>query len=79
MSIFHNLKAKFKKPKVVEKLEIIDENCIGCGKCIKMCKREVFELQNKKAVVVNSAACVGCGKCIEKMCKFGAITLQIAK
>ncbi len=76
--MLHRLKMKFKKPKEVETLEIISDNCIGCGKCVNMCKQEVFTLSEGKAIVANRAACVGCGKCVEKMCNFGAIKLVLA-
>ncbi len=78
MSIIVRLKMKFKKPKKVELLSVKEESCVGCGKCAKKCKRDVFVMQNKKAVVANFADCVGCGKCVEKMCNFGAIKLVLA-
>lgn len=75
------LKMKFKKPKVVESLEIIDDRCTGCGSCVAKCKKQVFTMNRSKrlAVISNIADCVGCGKCVEKMCNFGAIELKIAK
>lgn len=79
MNLIHKLKIKFKKPKKVELLQIIEENCTGCGVCAKMCKRNVFTVISKKAVVSNINACVGCGKCVEKMCKFEAINLVVSK
>lgn len=76
--MLHKLKMKFKKPKEVESLEIITDNCIGCAKCVNKCKQEVFAIKDGKAIVANRAACVGCGKCVEKMCNFGAINLVLA-
>ncbi len=78
MDLLHKLKMKFKKPKEVTTLEVITENCVGCRKCVQMCKREVFAMDRRKAVVANFDACVGCGKCVEKMCNFGAINLVLA-
>ena len=78
MNFLHKIKMKFKQPKEVERLEI-NSNCIGCGKCVTMCKRNVFVMEQKKATVANLAACMGCGKCLEKMCKFGAINLVLSK
>lgn len=69
---------KFKKPKEVELLEVIEDRCVGCGRCAKMCKREVFAMDGERAYVANLEACVGCGKCMEKMCNFGAINLVLA-
>lgn len=77
--MLHKLKMKFKKPKKVESLDIDTEKCVGCGKCVEMCKREVFAISEKKAVVANIDACLGCGKCVKKMCNFGAIKLVLAK
>lgn len=70
---------KFKKPKQVESLDIDTEKCVGCGKCAKMCKREVFAMLDNKAIVDNLDACVGCGKCVKKMCNFGAIKLVLTQ
>lgn len=70
---------KLKRPKEVELLQIISDCCVGCGKCAKMCKREVFAMAEKKAFVANFDACVGCGKCVKKMCNFNAINLVLAK
>lgn len=78
MDLLHKLKAKFKKPKEVATLEILEDKCVGCGKCAAMCKREVFSMNGRKAVVANREMCVGCGKCVEKMCNFGAINLVLA-
>ncbi len=78
MDLLHKLKMKFKKPKEVEILEVVTENCVGCKRCVQMCKREVFSMNGHKAIVTNFEACVGCGKCVEKMCNFGAINLVLA-
>ncbi len=78
-SILHKLKMKFKKPKEVLSLEISEDRCVGCRVCIKRCKREVFKFDKDRgvAIVADINLCVGCGKCVEKMCNFGAITLQL--
>lgn len=73
-------KMRFKKPKEVQSLEIISQNCIGCGACVNKCKRKVFTMDSSthRAVVANLSDCVGCGKCVEKMCNFEAIKLILA-
>lgn len=78
MNIFHKLKSKFKKPKEVLRLEVLHDKCVGCGKCVRECKREVFALKDKKAVVKDIKLCVGCGKCVDKFCSFDAIELVVA-
>ncbi len=43
------------------------ERCIGCGRCVKVCKSHatrVLSGDNHKAVK-DSCCCVGCGECIE--------------
>ncbi len=69
---------KFKKRKEVKSLTVLSDNCVGCGKCVKKCKMEVFAMEKKRAKVVNFDNCVGCGKCVKKMCNFEAIVLKLA-
>ncbi len=78
MSILQRLKMRIKRPRGVERLEVIGEKCVGCGRCAKMCKRGVFAMEGRRAVVANADACVGCGKCVQKICGFGAIDLVVA-
>ncbi|HOO89242.1 MAG TPA: RnfABCDGE type electron transport complex subunit B [Syntrophales bacterium] len=72
-------------------VEIIEENCVGCGLCIKECPVNVLELQEKKPnrylVACRSTdkgaatkkycevGCIGCKKC-EKACPAEAITVD---
>ncbi len=46
------------------KLQIgyLEDNCVGCGECVKVCPEKAIKLKNKK-VVRDSARCVVCGKC----------------
>ena len=48
-------------------IEVIRENCIGCGLCQTVCPVNVFELnpETGKYCVANVAACQACGACIE--------------
>ena len=47
------------------------QKCIGCGRCYKVCGREVMTLKGinedeveKKVMVMNDdGACIGCGAC----------------
>ena len=53
----------------------VDKNkCIGCGLCFVTCGRNVYEMKNGKANVVNPYNClVGCTTC-ETVCPVGAIS-----
>lgn len=56
-------------------LEIIAENCVGCGKCLKACPYDALEIVENLAVVKD--ACTLCGACVES-CPFDAIVLRKA-
>lgn len=51
----------------VTKANFHKERCIGCGRCVKVCKSHatrVLSGKNHKAVK-DSCCCVGCGECVE--------------
>jgi NAD-dependent dihydropyrimidine dehydrogenase PreA subunit len=58
-------------------IEDVDaEKCLGCGNCVKVCSRDVYDIQEiggkKISVPVNSDNCVGDGSC-HMVCKPNAI------
>jgi NAD-dependent dihydropyrimidine dehydrogenase PreA subunit len=58
-------------------IDHVDENkCAGCGMCVKVCSRnvyEILEIDNKKiSVTINAGNCVGDGSC-HMVCKSNAI------
>ena len=58
-------------------IEYIDEEkCNGCGMCVKVCSRGVYEIQElngrKISVAANACNCVGDGSC-HMICKPNAI------
>ena len=52
--------------------EIIEENCVGCGACRKVCPVEAISGETKKPHVIDLKICVKCGQCLEA-CKFQAV------
>lgn len=55
------------------RMELNDESCISCGKCVRVCPMQVNVLKN-----INSAECIRCGRCAES-CPTGAINLSFGK
>lgn len=47
----------------VTTVELHDEACIGCGRCIEVCPHQVFVLKEKTASIINKDACMECGAC----------------
>jgi NAD-dependent dihydropyrimidine dehydrogenase PreA subunit len=42
----------------------LDKNaCIGCGNCATVCPHRVFQLNDKKAKIVDYDGCMECGAC----------------
>ena len=50
--------------KDVVSLELNIEKCTGCRMCINVCPHEVFEIVEKRAVIMNRDACMECGACM---------------
>ena len=44
-------------------LELREDTCIGCGRCLEVCPHQVFELAGKRARMVDRDACMECGAC----------------
>jgi NAD-dependent dihydropyrimidine dehydrogenase PreA subunit len=56
-------------------LEFDPELCTGCGRCIEVCPREVFEKAGHGVEVRNRDRCIECGACMMN-CAFGAVRVQ---
>jgi NAD-dependent dihydropyrimidine dehydrogenase PreA subunit len=51
------------------------EKCTGCRRCVEVCPHGVFEMQNKRAALVDRGACIECGAC-KLNCAWGAISVD---
>jgi NAD-dependent dihydropyrimidine dehydrogenase PreA subunit len=61
--------------KNVTTLEYSVEKCTGCGRCVEVCPQGVFEMREKRAVVVDRDLCMECGACARN-CDFGALAVN---
>jgi iron only hydrogenase large subunit-like protein len=55
-------------------LKILDELCIGCVHCTKVCPTEALRVIDGKAQLTNDR-CIDCGKCM-KVCPVNAIIIE---
>jgi hypothetical protein len=53
--------------------EVVEEECIGCGKCSEWCSADAFVIEEVSKL--DSEKCVGCGECMVT-CPTDAITIQ---
>ncbi len=51
---------------------ILEDVCIGCTVCSKVCPTSAISGDRKKPHIINQSACIKCGHCFEK-CNFKAI------
>ena len=56
------------------KAHIIESNCNGCGRCVKVCQNNVLQVLNGKVKVINEKSCNGMAHCVE-FCEQGAIEI----
>ncbi len=56
-------------------LQLDVETCNGCSMCVMVCPHEVFDIQERKAVIIDRNACIECGACAIN-CPVNAIRVQ---
>ncbi|MBD3233393.1 MAG: 4Fe-4S dicluster domain-containing protein [candidate division Zixibacteria bacterium] len=59
----------------VATLQLDSDKCNGCRMCLYVCPHAVFDMDRKKAVVVNHDSCMECGACAMN-CPEGAISVH---
>ncbi len=59
----------------VSTLVLDPEKCIGCSLCTEVCPHAVFEMNQKKAQIVDFNACMECGACVNN-CPSQAIAVS---
>ncbi len=59
----------------VTTLQYASDKCAGCGRCVEVCPRGVFKMQNKRAELTDRDLCMECGACARN-CGFGAISVN---
>jgi len=53
----------------------INENCTGCGACVRACPAEAITGEKKERHAINSALCIKCGVC-RSVCKSEAVDVK---
>ena len=51
------------------------EKCTGCRRCLEVCPRAVFEMQEKKARIIDRDRCIECGACANN-CQYEALAVD---
>ncbi len=49
--------------------------CIGCGKCVEVCKFDAISIGKDKIAIVDEEKCIACGRCVRE-CPQGIIHIH---
>ena len=61
--------------KNVVTLQLDQEACNGCGRCVEVCPHGVFRIEERKSWIVDRDACMECGACARN-CQPEAISVK---
>lgn len=53
-----------------------EAQCVACGSCIKVCKKEAIQVPHGVYAIVDLEKCVGCGLCA-KACPASVIDIVV--
>lgn len=53
-----------------------EAQCVACGSCIKVCKKEAIQVPYGVSAIVDLEICVGCGLCA-KACPASVIEIMV--
>ncbi len=56
------------------KYRVIEDKCVGCSACSRVCPVSCISGELKKKYVIDESKCIKCGACMQK-CKFNAIEI----
>ncbi len=59
----------------VTTLKLDVDKCVACGRCVQVCPHGIFQINGKKAEIIDRDACMECGACA-KNCAPGAISVR---
>lgn len=66
---------KLKYIRNVVTLQLNQRRCVGCEMCVNVCPHAVFQMDGKKASIVNRDGCMECGACAQN-CPTTAIVVH---
>lgn len=54
------------KTKIKKKANVLQNSCVACGTCIKICPRNAIKIVNGVFAEVDESKCIGCTICTKE-------------